>query len=98
MAWVDSLDTVSHRVVWLSDHQSTEEVYAIPMGRAACGRYYVVPIQLLAVLCGVMLLVMTAGAQTTAGRILGTVTDQSGAGVGGATVSSPTYSTAFPAR
>jgi len=55
-------------------------------GAADCGRYYVVPIQLLAVLCGFLLLAMTAGAQTTAGRILGTVTDQSGAGVGGATV------------
>jgi hypothetical protein len=55
-------------------------------GAAARGRYYVVPIQLLAILCGFMLLAMTAGAQTTTGRILGTVTDQSGAGVGGATV------------
>src|SRR3984957_6573330 len=55
-------------------------------GAAACGRDHVVPIQFLAALCGLLLLAMPAAAQTTAGRILGTVTDQSGAAVGGATV------------
>src|SRR5580698_6403149 len=88
MAWGILLDTVSHRMVWLSDH-TVHGGRLMPSrngGAADCGRYYVVPIQLLAVLCGFLLLAMTAGAQTTAGRILGTVTDQSGAGVGGATV------------
>src|SRR6202042_2121618 len=88
MVWGILLDTVSHRMVWLSDH-TVHGGRLMPSrngGAADCGRYYVVPIQLLAVLCGFLLLAMTAGAQTTAGRILGTVTDQSGAGVGGATV------------
>ncbi|MFZ1156172.1 MAG: carboxypeptidase-like regulatory domain-containing protein, partial [Candidatus Sulfotelmatobacter sp.] len=55
-------------------------------GAALCGRYHVVPIQLLAALCGLVLLAMPAATQSTAGRILGTVIDQSGAAVSGATV------------
>jgi hypothetical protein len=55
-------------------------------GAAVCGRYHVVPIQLLVALCSLALLAMPAAAQSTAGRILGTVTDQSGAAVGGATI------------
>src|SRR6202046_3907211 len=88
MAWGILLDTVSHRMVWLSDH-TVHGGSLMPSrngGAAACGRDFGVPIQLLAVLCGFMLLAITAGGQTTAGRILGTVTDQSGAAVGGATV------------
>jgi hypothetical protein len=55
-------------------------------GAAACGRYHVVPIQLLVALCSVLLAALPAMAQSTAGRILGTVTDPSGAAVAGATV------------
>src|ERR1700734_1476900 len=88
MAWGILLDTVSHRMVWLSDH-AVHGGSLMPSrngGAAACGRYHGVPIQFLAALCGLLLLAMPAAAQTTAGRILGTVTDQSGAAVGGATV------------
>ena len=55
-------------------------------GAASGGQYHVVPIQLLAAFCCMLLLALPAAAQSTAGRILGTVTDQSGAAVGGATV------------
>jgi hypothetical protein len=55
-------------------------------GAASGGQYHVVPIQWLAALCCMLLLALPAAAQSTAGRILGTVTDQSGAAVGGATV------------
>jgi hypothetical protein len=55
-------------------------------GAAICGRYHVVPIQLLAAICSMLLLALPAAAQSTAGRMLGTVTDQSGAAVSGATV------------
>ncbi|HLW84423.1 MAG TPA: carboxypeptidase-like regulatory domain-containing protein [Candidatus Sulfotelmatobacter sp.] len=55
-------------------------------GAAKCGRYQVVPIQLLLAFCSALLLALPATAQSTAGRILGTVTDQSGAAVSGATV------------
>src|ERR1700678_2998306 len=55
-------------------------------GAAACGRYHVVPIQLLVALCGLLLVTLPVAAQTTAGRVLGTITDQSGAALGGATV------------
>src|ERR1700679_1637688 len=88
MAWGILLDTVSHRVVWLSDH-TVHGGSLMPSrngGAAARGRYHVVPIQLLPALCGLLLVALPAAAQTTAGRILGTVTDQSGAALGGATV------------
>ena len=55
-------------------------------GAAIGGRYHVVPIQLLVAICSLLLLALPAAAQSTAGRILGTVTDQSGAAVSGATV------------
>ena len=55
-------------------------------GAAIGGRYPIVPIQLLVTLCGMLLLALPAAAQSTAGRILGTITDQSGAAVSGATV------------
>ncbi|MGC2329007.1 MAG: carboxypeptidase-like regulatory domain-containing protein, partial [Candidatus Sulfotelmatobacter sp.] len=55
-------------------------------GAAACGRYHVLPIQLLVAVCGLLLLAIPAAAQSTAGRILGTIIDQSGAAVSGATV------------
>ncbi|MGD0761499.1 MAG: TonB-dependent receptor, partial [Candidatus Sulfotelmatobacter sp.] len=55
-------------------------------GAATCGRYHVVPIQLLVALCGILLLALPATAQSTAGRILGTINDQSGAAVSGASV------------
>jgi hypothetical protein len=58
-------------------------------GAASRGRYHVVPNQLLIAFCGVcsvLLLALPVAAQSTAGRVLGTVTDQSGAAVAGATV------------
>jgi Carboxypeptidase regulatory-like domain/TonB dependent receptor len=55
-------------------------------GAAACGRYHVVPIQLLAAICSLLLAALPAMTQSTAGRILGTITDLSGAAVSGATV------------
>src|SRR5579863_10124078 len=82
------LDTVSQVVVWLSDHRvhGGSPMPSRNGGAAACGRYHVVPIQLLVALCSVLLAALPAMAQSTAGRILGTVTDQSGAAVSGATV------------
>src|SRR5208282_5155162 len=82
------LDTVSPVMVWLSDHTQHG---GSPMpsrngGAASRGRYPVVPIQLLAAVCSLLLLALPAAAQSTAGRILGTITDQSGAAVSGATV------------
>src|SRR5579863_10276330 len=58
-------------------------------GAASGGRYQVVPNQLLVAFCSVCIVVLLAlpvAAQSTAGRVLGTVTDQSGAAVAGATV------------
>jgi Carboxypeptidase regulatory-like domain/TonB dependent receptor len=54
-------------------------------GAVSGGRYHVVPTQLLIAFCA-LLLALPASAQSTAGRALGTVTDQSGAAVAGATV------------
>jgi hypothetical protein len=54
-------------------------------GAASRGRYHVVPNQLLIAFC-VLVLSLPVAAQSTAGRVLGTVTDQSGAAVAGATV------------
>src|SRR5579863_407098 len=82
------LDTVSPVVVWLSDHivHGGSPMPSRNGGAAKCGRYQVVPIQLLLAFCSALLLALPATAQSTAGRILGTVTDQSGAAVSGATV------------
>src|SRR5579863_7510139 len=58
-------------------------------GAASGGRYQVVPNQLLVAFCSVCIVVLLAlpvAAQSTAGRVLGTVTDQTGASVAGATV------------
>src|ERR1035441_8653805 len=84
-SWI-LLDTVSHEVVWLSDHivHGGSPMPSRNGGAAPCGRYHVVPIQLLVALCSLLLMALPAAAQSTAGRILGTITDQSGAAVSGA--------------
>jgi hypothetical protein len=84
---MNSLDTVSPIVVWLSDQQwrgsmqfSISGVFARRQGRrsaAACG--------LLAAFA-LLAFSLTGAAQSTSGRILGTVTDASGAAMSGARV------------
>jgi hypothetical protein len=80
------LDTVSSIVVWLSDQKTEGLMLSRTVPTATFGdKRITAAVALLAVFL-MLLLALPAHAQSTMGRILGTVTDQSGASVAGATV------------
>src|SRR5579864_990004 len=82
------LDTVSPMVVWLSDQLQRRGLLMLSSAVGACvsreGRMTVLCLLLATFM--LLALPVLAPAQSTSGRILGTVTDQSGAAVARATV------------
>jgi hypothetical protein len=86
---LNSLDTVSPIVVWLSDHKNGGASPMLSRSVSTCSSHDIrrTPAsRLLLATFTLLLFSVPALAQSTAGRILGTVTDQSGAAVSGATV------------
>jgi hypothetical protein len=85
---LNSLDTVSPIVVWLSDQKNGGVPLCYPARSAPLVARHPEDSasRLLLATFSLLLFSVPALAQSTAGRILGTVTDQSGAAVAGATV------------
>src|SRR5579864_1574733 len=79
------LDTVSPIVVWLSD-QKLRGFYMQCRTVATTHEPSRAAFRLLLAVCTLLLLCVSSAAQSTTGRILGTLTDASGAAVAGATV------------
>src|SRR5437879_3839012 len=74
-------------MVWLSDQPKTEEVSMTSRRTAlSAGHEATLATQIVLLALTLSLLSLAALAQSTAGRVLGSVTDQSGASVAGATV------------
>ena len=87
------LDTVSPIMVWLSDQKYEGVPYMLCRTVAtamSCEResseHIKATLRFLFAACALLLLCVSALAQSTTGRILGTLTDASGAAVAGATV------------
>src|ERR1700689_416456 len=86
---LNMLDTVSPIVVWLSDQNYGGVPSMLSRTVSAAASPYVRMTAATRWISGAFMLFLFAAsavAQSTAGRILGTVSDQSGAAVGGATV------------
>src|SRR5579872_205029 len=81
------LDFIWVPMVWLSDHRTEEVPMTSSRGTVRLGGYFAEIISWIVVLMsGLSLACVCSLAQSTAGRVLGTVTDQTGASVSGATV------------
>src|SRR5271157_5873949 len=80
------LDLVPKRVVWLSDQQREGSRMKIRSTALSAGHITSLAIQITLLIFALNRLSPVAVAQSTAGRVLGTVTDQSGAAVASASV------------